>query len=80
MSGISMRVPAAKACPSSSIPERLAFVLIDGVGDVALPELGNRTPLEAAHTPHLDEVAGVRMCEQRAASTNQYSRGLGLFI
>lgn len=37
---------------------RMAFVLIDGLGDVSIPELGNRTPLEAAHTPHLDAIAG----------------------
>ena len=37
---------------------RIAFVLIDGLGDVSIPELGNRTPLEAAHTPHLDAIAG----------------------
>ncbi len=39
-------------------PGRVAFVLIDGLGDVSIPELGNRTPLEAAHTPHLDAIAG----------------------
>ncbi len=37
----------------------LAFVLIDGIGDVSIPELGNRTPLEAAHCPNLDAIAGV---------------------
>lgn len=58
-----MRVSAAEANPISPTPKRLAFVLIDGVGDVTLSELGNRTPLEAAHTPHLDEVAGVCTCE-----------------
>lgn len=36
----------------------IAFVLIDGLGDVSIPELGNRTPLEAAHTPFLDALAG----------------------
>jgi 2,3-bisphosphoglycerate-independent phosphoglycerate mutase len=29
----------------------------DGMGDYPIPELGGRTPLEAAHTPHLDELA-----------------------
>lgn len=38
--------------------QRVAFVLIDGLGDVSIPELGNRTPLEAAHTPFLDAIAG----------------------
>ena len=36
----------------------VALVLIDGLGDVSIPELGNRTPLEAAHTPFLDALAG----------------------
>jgi 2,3-bisphosphoglycerate-independent phosphoglycerate mutase len=36
----------------------VAFVLIDGVGDVSIPELGHRTPLQAASTPTLDAVAG----------------------
>ncbi|PSC70414.1 archaeal type cofactor-independent phosphoglycerate mutase [Micractinium conductrix] len=38
-------------------PERVAFVLIDGVGDVTVPALGGRTPLQAAALPHLDAVA-----------------------
>jgi 2,3-bisphosphoglycerate-independent phosphoglycerate mutase len=29
----------------------------DGMGDYPIPELGGRTPLEAAATPHLDELA-----------------------
>lgn len=36
----------------------MAFVLIDGVGDVTVPQLGNRTPLQAADVPHLDAIAG----------------------
>ena len=33
------------------------IVLIgDGMGDYPLPELDGRTPLEAALTPHMDEV------------------------
>ena len=40
----------------------IAFVLIDGLGDVSIPELGNRTPLEAAHTPFLDALAGLDRC------------------
>lgn len=36
--------------------DRLPIVLItlDGLGDRPIPELGGRTPVEAAHTPHLD--------------------------
>ena len=37
----------------------LVLVLIDGIGDVSIPELGNRTPLEAAHCPNLDTIAGL---------------------
>lgn len=36
---------------------RIALVLIDGIGDVSLPSLGYRSPLEAAHTPHMDAIA-----------------------
>ena len=62
----------------------LAFVLIDGIGDVSIPELGNRTPLEAAHCPNLDAIAGSSSCTQHCvmqttspsdpASTNQAFR------
>jgi len=47
-----------QALASTAQPRRLAFVLIDGIGDISIPELGNRTPLEAADTPHLDRIAG----------------------
>jgi len=33
---------------------KLALVVLDGLGDIALPENGNMTPLEAARTPNLD--------------------------
>jgi 2,3-bisphosphoglycerate-independent phosphoglycerate mutase len=36
---------------------RLLYVCLDGLGDDAVPELGNRTPLEAAETPNLDRLA-----------------------
>ncbi|GAV60056.1 Metalloenzyme domain-containing protein/PhosphMutase domain-containing protein [Cephalotus follicularis] len=36
---------------------RVAFVLIDGVGDVSLPRLGFKTPLQAAKVPILDAIA-----------------------
>ena len=29
----------------------------DGMGDYPIPELGGKTPLEAAKTPHMDELA-----------------------
>jgi 2,3-bisphosphoglycerate-independent phosphoglycerate mutase len=37
---------------------KVAFVLIDGVGDVTIPCLGFKTPLETAKTPVLDAIAG----------------------
>ena len=40
------------------MPHKLAFVLIDGIGDISVPELGNLTPLETADTLALDAVAG----------------------
>ena len=36
---------------------RCVFVLIDGLGDAALPCLNNRTPLEHASTPWIDALA-----------------------
>ncbi|KAK1273939.1 hypothetical protein QJS04_geneDACA016435 [Acorus gramineus] len=36
---------------------RVAFVLVDGIGDVSMPMFGYRTPLEVAKTPNLDAVA-----------------------
>jgi hypothetical protein len=46
-------IKAAMACS-----ERIAFVLIDGIGDVNIPALGQRTPLQAAGIPCMDAVAG----------------------
>ncbi|KAL5723430.1 hypothetical protein ACHQM5_006833 [Ranunculus cassubicifolius] len=37
--------------------ERVAFVLIDGLGDVSLPRFGYRTPLQVAKIPNLDAIA-----------------------
>ncbi|GAB2278202.1 hypothetical protein Dimus_035305 [Dionaea muscipula] len=36
---------------------RVAFVLIDGLGDVSLPRFGYRTPLQVARVPNLDAIA-----------------------
>ena len=33
------------------------IIIADGAGDLPLAELNGRTPLEAAHTPHLDRLA-----------------------
>jgi len=38
-------------------PPRILVIMIDGLGDRAWPELDHQTPLEAAHTPHLDTLA-----------------------
>lgn len=38
--------------------KRILYVILDGLGDRPLPELGDRTPLEAAATPNLDRLAG----------------------
>jgi len=37
--------------------KRLLYVCLDGLGDDPIPELGDRTPLEAAETPFLDSLA-----------------------
>ncbi|XP_047317501.1 probable 2,3-bisphosphoglycerate-independent phosphoglycerate mutase [Impatiens glandulifera] len=42
---------------SSESKRRVAFVLIDGLGDVSLPMLGFKTPLQVAKTPNLDAIA-----------------------
>ena len=36
---------------------RVAFVLIDGLGDVSIPSLNFRSPLQSAMTPNLDAIA-----------------------
>lgn len=40
----------------------VVFVLIDGLADVSLRELGGRTTLEAAHTPAMDAIARASRC------------------
>lgn len=42
---------------SNEPKRRVAFVLIDGLGDVSLPRLGYKTPLQVAKVPHLDAIA-----------------------
>jgi 2,3-bisphosphoglycerate-independent phosphoglycerate mutase len=36
---------------------KYAIIIPDGASDEPLPELGGRTPLEAAHTPNMDRIA-----------------------
>ncbi|MDH3346771.1 MAG: alkaline phosphatase family protein [Desulfobulbaceae bacterium] len=38
---------------------RCLLVLLDGLGDRSYPELGHKTPLQAARTPHLDSLAAL---------------------
>jgi hypothetical protein len=40
-------------------PDKIALVLIDGVGDVTIPAFGDKTPLQVAHTPNMDCIAGM---------------------
>src|SRR5947207_3149175 len=37
---------------------KYAIIIPDGAADDPLPELGGRTPLEAAKTPNMDRIAG----------------------
>ncbi|KAJ4780290.1 hypothetical protein LUZ62_019874 [Rhynchospora pubera] len=39
------------------VKRRVAFVLIDGIGDVSIPKFGYKTPLQVAKTPNLDAIA-----------------------
>ncbi len=39
---------------------KYAIILPDGAADFPLPQLGGRTPLEAARIPHMDAVAAGR--------------------
>src|ERR1700733_4061543 len=36
---------------------KMVLLVLDGLGDIAVREQGYMTPLEAAHTPHLDALA-----------------------
>jgi hypothetical protein len=55
----------AGAAPQPASPQdplrdqgKLLLLIIDGVGDVNIPGFGDRTPLQVAHTPNLDAIAG----------------------
>ncbi len=37
--------------------KKILFIVLDGLGDEPIPELDNKTPLEAAQTPFMDELA-----------------------
>lgn len=42
--------------PSAKM-KKIIYVVLDGLGDLPLEELGNKTPLEAALTPNMDSLA-----------------------
>lgn len=37
--------------------KKILYIILDGVGDLPVKELGNKTPLEAAVTPNMDRLA-----------------------
>jgi 2,3-bisphosphoglycerate-independent phosphoglycerate mutase len=37
--------------------KKILYVVLDGLGDTPIKELGNKTPLESAFTPHMDKLA-----------------------
>ena len=39
------------------VPKRCILILLDGLGDRSYTALNNKTPLQSAHTPHLDFLA-----------------------
>lgn len=47
-----------KGITAQATRERIAFVLIDGLADIHIPDLASLTPLEAADTPTMDAVSG----------------------
>lgn len=44
--------------------KKIILIIIDGLGDKPIPQLGNRTPLEAAKTPNLDWLIKNGICGQ----------------
>jgi len=42
--------------------KKIILTVIDGLGDGPMPELGNKTPLEAAHTPNLNKLVQNGIC------------------
>jgi 2,3-bisphosphoglycerate-independent phosphoglycerate mutase len=47
-----------KPAKGATKPDKCILIIIDGMGDLPVPELAGKTPLEAAHTPVLDRLAG----------------------
>jgi len=44
------------------ISKKILLIVMDGLGDEPIPELGNKTPLESAQTPHLNQLAKEGIC------------------
>ena len=49
--------------------KKCIMILLDGVGDRSYPELNNRTPLQAARTPFIDQFV-------RGGASGLYHAGL----
>mgnify|MGYP001807901586 CR=1 FL=1 len=70
---------APQARPAAAMPApgaargKVLLLIIDGVGDVSIPAFGDRTPLQVAHTPNLDAIAG----ERRSFAAHLRGRGEG---
>ena len=54
---------------------KYAIILPDGASDEPLAQLGGRTPLEAAHIPHMDSVAGAGRLGQVVTIPDGYMAG-----
>ena len=47
---------------NKKIDKKILLIVIDGLADKPIPQLGKKTPLEAAHTPYLDQLAKNGIC------------------
>lgn len=52
--------------------KKILYIVLDGLGDLPTPEIGNRTPLEAAKTPNMDMLA------KKARMGSVYTVGKGI--
>ncbi|MCM8781057.1 MAG: alkaline phosphatase family protein [Candidatus Omnitrophica bacterium] len=39
--------------------KKILYIILDGLGDLPIPQLNNKTPLESAITPHMDRLAQI---------------------